>query len=147
MKKALVNLANNTVLDVVAPSDMYPKLADGSVMLPYPDKNLQWFDCPDADKISLLFDGVAVTPSPAKTAAPPDVSGFVTDLKVAMGGIVSANALAKTYPLFWPALQMGHFADAQALIIDAHATLVLSDVQYGSFKQLAAKYHLPIVLP
>lgn len=77
----------------------------------------------------------------------PDVPGFITDLKAAMGGIVASNGLAKAYPLFYPALQQGVFADAQALIIDAHATLVLNDTQYAAFKALAAKHGLPVTLP
>jgi len=83
----------------------------------------------------------------AVLAPGPDVPGFISDLKAAMNGIVAANALAKAYPLFYPALDTGQFADAQALIIDAHATGVLSDLQYGAFQQLAAKHHLPITLP
>jgi hypothetical protein len=77
----------------------------------------------------------------------PDVSGFVLDLKAAMGGIVASNALARAYPLFQPALEKGAFADVEALIIDAHTKLVLSDAQYVAFKSLAAKYNIPIALP
>ena len=83
----------------------------------------------------------------AALAPGPNVPGFVAALKNAMGGIVASNSLAKAYPLFYPALETGQFADAQALIIDAHTTGVLSDKQYAAFGQFAATYHLPITLP
>lgn len=78
---------------------------------------------------------------------PPDVPGFVAELKAAMGGIVASNALARAYPLFQPALEKAVWPDVQALIVDAHATLVLSDAQYAAFQSLAKKHNLPVALP
>jgi hypothetical protein len=83
----------------------------------------------------------------ASTPPSPNVEAFVEELKSAIGGIVASNALAKSYPLFYPALQVRNFADVQALIIDAHATRVLSDPQYAVFQQLAVKHRIPVTLP
>lgn len=110
--------------------------------------------------LTRIVNGVAVVLSADDEAAqlaewsanaalplPPDVPGFLDALKSAMGGIVASNTLAKAYPLFHAALDKAVWVDVQALIIDAHTTRVLSDVQYAAFKQLAAAHHLPIVLP
>lgn len=80
-------------------------------------------------------------------AKTPDVAGFINELKASMGGIIASNALAKAYPLFYPALQTGVWVDGQALIIDAKATAVLTAQQYAAFQALAAKYSLPLQLP
>lgn len=77
----------------------------------------------------------------------PDVNGFLLGLKVAMGGVVRSNALAKAYPLFHPAVQTWSFPDVQALIIDAHTTGTITETDYANFKKLAAQYNIPIALP
>jgi hypothetical protein len=82
-----------------------------------------------------------------KPPAAPNVQGFKDELKLAMGGAVAANLLARTYPLFYAALQEGVWPDVQALILDAKATGVLSAAQYGAFQALAAKHAIPVVLP
>lgn len=110
--------------------------------------------------LTKLVNGVPVILSPDEEAAvlaewqansrlppAPDVAGFVSALKAAMGGIVASNSLARAYPLFQPALDKGVWADVQSLIVDAHTTGVLSEAQYAAFKQLAAAHYLPIVLP
>lgn len=97
----------------------------------------------------LLTEG-EITARAAEEAAftpQPDVPGFIRDLKMAMGGIVASNLLAKAYPLFYPALTVGNFPDVQALIVDAHTAAVLNDTQYAAFKSLAAKHNIPITLP
>lgn len=141
MKKALVQPDGRVAQ--VEPVNANP--ASGGIPFPV-HPSLQWLDCSDSVVTDWKWDGKAfvapLTPPPG-----PDVSGFVSDLKAAMGGIVASNALAKSYPLFQPALAASNFADVQVLIIDAHATLVLSDAQYAAFKQLAAKHGLPITLP
>jgi hypothetical protein len=92
------------------------------------------------------WEGIADADVPKPPAAP-NVQGFKDDLKAAMGGAVAANLLARTYPLFYAALQEGVWADVQALILDAKATAVLSAAQYAAFQALAAKHALPVVLP
>jgi hypothetical protein len=83
-------------------------------------------------------------PAPPAPTPRPDVGGFIDALKTAMGGIVGANALAKAYPLFYPALQTGNWADVQALLADAHATGALTEAQYAAFKTLAATHNIPV---
>lgn len=92
------------------------------------------------------WEGVADADVP-KPAPAPNVQGFKDDLKLAMGGAVASNALARAYPLFYPALAEGVWADLQALILDAKNTAVLSAAQYAAFQALAAKYAIPVVLP
>lgn len=77
----------------------------------------------------------------------PDRAGFTQAVKAAVGGIVASNALAKLYPLFYPAVQEGNWDDVRALIIDAHNTGALTDLQYAGFKIMVVNYHLPISLP
>jgi hypothetical protein len=91
-----------------------------------------------------LSDPAAVA---LRDASKPDVPGFVDSLKAAMGGIVGSNGLAKAYPLFYPALSNGAFADVQALVIDGLTTGVLSQPQYAAIKQLAVQHNIPITLP
>ena len=83
----------------------------------------------------------------AAAALLPNQNGFADALKVAMGGIVGSNALAKAYPLFYPALQEGIWSDVQSLIIDAHTSGLLSDSVYVEFAALARQYNIPVVLP
>lgn len=83
----------------------------------------------------------------AALAPTADAGGFVEELKLAMGGIVASNGLARAYPLFYPALQAGNWVDLQALIVDARTSGVLSAAQYTAMKDLAAKHHLPVTLP
>src|SRR4051794_13360881 len=95
-----------------------------------------------------------VLPTQASLSDPqlpaPDVAGFIQEAKGAFGGIVAASEILGAQATFL-ALQAGNFADAQALIVDSHATNALSggltDQQYAGIKALIAKYHLPIVLP
>lgn len=122
------------------------------------DKPPFTFDAKDREQIYQVGAVWVVTDDPKRATqaevdavinapAAPDVSGFVLDVKAAMGGIVASNTLAKAYPLFQPALGNGVWADVQALVIDAHATLVLSDAQYAAIKSLAVKHNIPIALP
>lgn len=78
---------------------------------------------------------------------PPDVIGFMLAIKTAVGGPVAANALAVKYPNLIPALQLGEWTDAAALIEDAHNSAVLSDDAYALFKTTLATYHIPVTLP
>ena len=77
----------------------------------------------------------------------PNVPGFVTATKAAMGGIVGANALMRAYPAFMDTINNGVWADAQALILDAKSTNALTAAQYADFQTAATANHIPISLP
>lgn len=77
----------------------------------------------------------------------PDVLGFVTACKVAVGGILGANALSAMYPMFLPAIQSAAWSDVQALILDAQAKGVINATQYAAFKAAATANYIPITLP
>lgn len=113
----------------------------------HPD--LEWHDCADDVAVEThFFDGSVVVQKPVvPEPVVPNVRGFIDDTKAAMGGIKQSNVLAKSYPLYHPALQNGKFKDAEALIIDARDTGVLTPAQYQSFKDLAVKHNIPMVLP
>lgn len=85
------------------------------------------------------------------TANHPDkltnIPGFIAGLKVAVGGPIQANLLMRSYPMFYDAVAARAWDDAQALIIDAHTTGILNDVQYSAFKVLVTKFNIPLVLP
>jgi len=88
------------------------------------------------------------TPDPADPIAPqPDPAGFMEAVKAALGGVVGANALARAYPLFLPALQQSNWVDLTALIVDAHTHGLLSDQTYAGFGALATQYNIPVTLP
>lgn len=105
-------------------------------------------DCtPISDVEAATILTAQATANAAAAALRPNAPGFANALKTAVGGVVGANALARAYPLFYPALQEGNWADLQALIIDAHTAGVLSDAVYVGFAALARQYSIPVVLP
>jgi len=99
------------------------------------------------DPEPLRDDAPEVVAFMERTARVPDIQGFVSDIKTAVGGIVASNALARAYPLFYPALEKLMWADATALIVDAHTSGALTDQAYAMFKASAKARNLPINLP
>jgi len=75
-----------------------------------------------------------------------DANGFAQSVKLALGGIIGANALAVSYPLFNQAVQEQNWSDVQELIIDAKTKSVLSTSQYIAIKTAAANNNIPITL-
>ena len=85
-----------------------------------------------------------MTDAEVAAAAPPDIPGFISAVKAALGGIVAVTHLARAYPLFLDAVQQGQWADVKALVQDALATGVLSPAQVTAILGIAMQYHIPI---
>lgn len=96
----------------------------------------------NATQVSTIQSSIAA----AAQAALPNPTGFIEAVKVSLGGIVGANSLSVSYPLFFTTIQSGVWADAQALIVDALAKSVITSVQYASIKAAALQYNIPISL-
>jgi hypothetical protein len=77
----------------------------------------------------------------------PDPQGFAQAIKVGVGGIVEANALAVAYPLFFDAVSLGNWPDVTALILDAQQKGILSPSQYAEFQAAAQQFNTGMVLP
>lgn len=77
----------------------------------------------------------------------PNSTGFIQDIKNALGGIVAANAVAVTYPLFFTAVQEQHWLDVQVLLIDAKTKNMLTTQQYSDIKTAVLNNNIPLTLP
>ena len=99
----------------------------------------------NATRVSTIQSSIAAAAAAAQ-AALPNPTGFIEAVKVSLGGIVGANSLSVSYPLFFTTIQSGVWADAQALIVDALAKSVITSVQYASIKAAALQYNIPISL-
>jgi len=97
-----------------------------------------------------LVDAVGGRPTDAEIDAiihAPNGDGFISALKLELGGIVAVNALMVAYPAFLPAVQAAGWTDVQALILHAAARGAISQTQYDAFKAAAAAHHIPVTLP
>jgi hypothetical protein len=77
----------------------------------------------------------------------PNVAGFVTAIKTALGGIVPVNAFMRQYPTYYDALTQGLWADVEALTADAKATGILTAAQYSQFQAAFTANDIPVTLP
>lgn len=77
----------------------------------------------------------------------PSPFGFQNAVKIALGGIIGANALMVAYPAFLPALEQAQWTDLQALIIDANTTAKITAAQYAAIKAAATANNIPVTLP
>lgn len=75
-----------------------------------------------------------------------DPNSFIQGIKTALGGIVSTNELASSYPLLYPAIQNGAWVDVEALIKDAQQKGVMTTQQYNLIKTASINCNLPITL-
>lgn len=84
---------------------------------------------------------------PADTL-PPAIksSDFTQAIKNGLGGIKSANILARKYPLLYPALSAQNWPDVQDLIIDALTTNTITQLQYDAIKAAAVQCNIPVTL-
>ena len=86
------------------------------------------------------LNGIPATP-------PPNGPAFAQAVKTALGGILGANTLAVSYPLFFAAVQTGVWADVQAIILDANTKATINAAQYAAIKTAAGLSNIPITLP
>jgi hypothetical protein len=101
----------------------------------------------DGEQVPMTDEDQAQQEIDAAIPPSPDAEGFAQAVKAGVGGIVAANALATSYPLFFAAVQAQQWADVQALILDAQAKGVLNSGQYAAFKAAAEQFHVPVTLP
>lgn len=86
-------------------------------------------------------------PDPVPTDTPIAAqNSFIQGVKTALGGIIATNELASSYPLLYPAIQNGAWADVEALIKDAKQKGVITIQQYDSIKTVSINCNLPITL-
>ena len=91
------------------------------------------------------YDAATLQFSKGPVASPaPDIPGFIAAVKQAMGGAVGSNALARAYPLFYPAVQQAEWDDVKALMRNAAATGVLAPEQAAAMLSIAVEYHIPL---
>lgn len=69
-------------------------------------------------------------------------------MKAGVGQAV-ANALMKSYPLFYGALKdtPPDWNDVQWAILDAKASGVINSTQYAQFQEAVIAFRIPVVLP
>lgn len=76
----------------------------------------------------------------------PNASKFIQDIKFNIGGIVEANNLARSYPLYFSAIQTEQWGDVEELTLDAKITKIINPVQYDGIKNAAIANNIPINL-
>lgn len=76
----------------------------------------------------------------------PNIVGFEGALKTVFP-ISRRKAIAKEYPWFIIALRDRNWTDAQAYLVDAHQTAVITQAEYDAIKVEIAAKNLPISLP
>jgi hypothetical protein len=93
-----------------------------------------------------FYDGEVFTAPTVMSTQVPNVNGFMQSVKEILGGIVSANALAVAYPLFFTAVQMSEWSDVQALIEDAKVKGLITDSQFFLIMTAAESNSIPLNL-
>ena len=96
---------------------------------------------------TMFINGGFYAIPPLPVVPRPDPQGFAQAIKVGVGGIVEANALAVAYPLFFDAVSLGNWPDVTALILDAQQKGILSPSQYAEFQAAAQQFNTGMVLP
>lgn len=122
------------------------------------NKHLYWLDTVDHEyalpngvtpitdeQAQAIHDANAATQA-AAIALLPNPVGFTQAIKSGLGGIVSVNALAVAYPLFFEAIATQQWEDVHTLIQDAKTKLVISADQYAAIKVAATTFNIPITL-
>ena len=79
-------------------------------------------------------------------ASQPNPIGFITAIKVALGGIILANTIAKEYPLFFSSIISSDWTDVQIMLLDAKDKLIVTKQQYDDIKTYATSNNIPITL-
>jgi len=82
----------------------------------------------------------------ALNASLPNPTAFTQAIKLELGGIVSVNALAVAYPLFFDAIATQQWSDVKALVLDAQSKNVISIIQYAAIKAAALSFNIPLNL-
>jgi hypothetical protein len=96
-----------------------------------------------ADCLAGKYGTIAAYVAPVAT---PNAVAFEQAVKVAVGGIIAANALMVAYPAFWPAVASSTWGDVQKLLKDALSKNIINQTQYNAIKADATTYHIPISL-
>lgn len=96
--------------------------------------------------LAWVAGGNSASPAPVPTPQP-NGPGFISAVKAALGGVLAANTLATLYPLFFPALQQGDWADVQAIIEAANTAGHLTSTQYAAVKSATVANNIPVTLP
>lgn len=83
---------------------------------------------------------------PSITPPRPNLTKFIQDIKIGVGGIINANGLATAYPLFFSAIQLAEWFDVELLITDAFDNAIINTEQFNAIKSAAVENNIPIYL-
>ncbi|MFZ2405544.1 MAG: hypothetical protein WAW41_10435 [Methylobacter sp.] len=139
IRTAVINKASRIVQNIIEfESEIPTNHLDGVI----------WIASDSAQIGATYLDGVFTNPESTipSTSQLADGLGFVQALKVTLGGIVQANALAVSYPLFFAAVQSGDWVGVQELIVDAKTKSLISTDQFAAIKAAALECNIPIFI-
>lgn len=77
----------------------------------------------------------------------PNLAGFISDIKVVLGGPLPLNDLVQQYPIFYDALKMGEWDDAAVLAANALSKGFITAAQYAEFQTAFNANNIPVTLP
>lgn len=91
------------------------------------------------------WNGKKFTPPPTAPIAP-NVDGFMSDMRGAMGGVVGFNNFLVAYPALNDAIIRRAWDEVAALIKHAKSNEVLSDTEYEHLRDSTINNNIPLEL-